>query len=304
VQLAEFGGRRAHGPQAATWVARAAYLAGFDATSNVLAGQRLAVPVVGTMAHSFIMSFPSEEEAFKRYLKLFPDQSILLVDTYDTIEGVKRATRMGRPIGGIRLDSGNLAELAREARQILDREGFSATRIFASGDLNEYKIARLLAGGVPIDAFGVGTQLSACADAPYVGGIYKLVELESEGRVTGKFKESTGKATHPGKKQVIREVDDGAMQGDRIVTLAGSLRSPEESRLLVPVMDGGAVLEKRPLERAREHCRRQLEALPARLRELDTDVVPYRVTVDPALEELLRMEKRRLQEREEQGRAD
>jgi len=288
VGLAEFGGRRAHGPQAAAWAARAAYLGGFDSTSNVLAGQRLGIPVVGTMAHSFVMAFADEEQAFERYLDTFPEHAILLVDTYDTLEGVRHALALGRPFAGVRLDSGDLAALARETRRLLDAGGRPEARIFASGDLDEWKIAALRAAGAPIDAFGVGTQLSTSADAPYLGGIYKLVEIEAGGRALPKFKASAGKATYPGKKQVVREMSAGRMARDRVVPAAG-----QEGGLLRPVLRAGRRLRAEPLAGARAHCRAELARLPEPLRQLDP-AEPYAVEVDPALEELLNEERQRL----------
>ncbi len=288
VQLAEFGGRRAHGPQAAAWVARAAYLAGFDATSNVLAGHRQGIPVVGTMAHSFVMSFDRERDAFARYLEVFPDHSTLLVDTYDSLDGVRQALALGRPFAAIRLDSGNVGELARRARRLLDEGGRSEARIFASGDMNEHKIAVLLAEGAPIDAFGVGTQLATAADSPFVGGIYKLVEIEKAGRAVPKFKASVGKATYPGKKQVLRRLSDGLMAGDRIVPLSEAASAgPDERPLLRQVVREGAVVEREGLAEARAHCARELARLPPELRELSPAPEPYRVRIDPTLEALL-----------------
>ncbi|HKI85435.1 MAG TPA: nicotinate phosphoribosyltransferase, partial [Thermoanaerobaculia bacterium] len=163
--LAEFGSRRAHGPAAAAWVARAAYLAGFDSTSNVLAGQRLGIPVVGTMAHSFILSCADEEEAFKEYMDLFPDHAIHLVDTFDTLDGVRRAISLGRPFLGVRLDSGDLEALSKATRRLLDESGHGEAKILASGDLEERRVSSLLAAGAPIDSFGVGTELATSADA-------------------------------------------------------------------------------------------------------------------------------------------
>jgi len=145
VQLAEFGGRRAHGPQAATWVARAAYLAGFDSTSNVLAGQRFGLPLVGTMAHSFVMSYEKESEAFRAYQRLYPESVILLVDTYDTLEGVRNAIDLGVPLSGVRLDSGHLEELVPAVRALLDANNLRATRIFVSGDIDEFRVRELRA---------------------------------------------------------------------------------------------------------------------------------------------------------------
>ncbi len=286
VQLAEFGGRRAHGPQAAAWVARAAFVGGFDSTSNVLAGQRLGIPVVGTMAHSFVMSYESERQAFEAYQRLFPEHTILLVDTYDTLAGVRTALALERPFRGIRLDSGDIAKLAREARRLLDENGRADAQIFASGDMNEWKVAHLIEERAPIDAFGVGTQLATSADSPSIGGIYKLVEVEEEGRTIPKFKASVGKATYPGKKQVVRRVADGRMVGDRIVPLAAAPSSGAEIPLLRPAMREGEILVDDPLPEVREHCRAQLALLPERLRGLSPVSPPYPVTIDAGLEEL------------------
>jgi nicotinate phosphoribosyltransferase len=280
--LAEFGSRRAHGPQAAAWAARAAYIGGFDATSNVLAGQRLGIPVVGTMAHSFVMSFDDEQAAFARYLDVFPGHATLLVDTYDTLDGVRHALALGRPFAGVRLDSGDLAALARETRRLLDAGGRAEARIFASGDLDEWKVAALRASGAPIDAFGVGTQLSTSADAPFLGGIYKLVEVEAGGQAFPKSKTSAGKATHPGRKQVLRETAGGRMVRDRLVPAAGAAAG-----LLRPVVRGGRRLAEEPFAAARERCRAELARLPEPLRQLSSAADPYPVEVDPALAERL-----------------
>ncbi|MGH9381563.1 MAG: nicotinate phosphoribosyltransferase [Thermoanaerobaculia bacterium] len=283
IGLAEFGGRRAHGPQAATWVARAAYLAGFDSTSNVLAGQRLGIPVTGTMAHSFILAFESESEAFRNYVETFPQHTTFLVDTYDSLDGVRHALELGVPFAAVRLDSGDLAALSRAVRELLDEAGRRDVKVFASGDLNERKIARLRAERVPIDAFGVGTQLATSADAPYVGGIYKLVDVEVNGEVVPRQKLSAGKRTWPGKKQVYRLTVDGRMAGDRI-TLADDEPAGGEEPLLEPVMVEGRLLVHPTLETARERCRTQLDALPEPLRRLESAIHPYPVERDPGLE--------------------
>jgi nicotinate phosphoribosyltransferase len=296
--LAEFGSRRAHGPQAASWVARAAYLAGFDATSNLFAGKAMDIPVVGTMAHSFVMSFDSEREAFEEYVQLFPDNATLLVDTYDSLQGVRTAIDLGCPIAGVRLDSGNLGELARAARDLLDRHGHSKAKILVSGDLNETKIGLLLADGAPIDSFGVGTQLAACADAPVVGGIYKLVEVLKGMKSIPKFKDSTGKSTYPGRKQVVRRISGGRMSGDLIVPADRSARAirsdrsnalnsaSEESELLQPVVKGGEILPQPTLADSRLYTKQQIAQLPVRLQQMDTEVTPYSVVIDPELEAL------------------
>jgi len=288
VELAEFGGRRAHGPQAAAWVARAAYLAGFDSTSNVLAGEKLGVPVVGTMAHSFILSYDSEEEAFRAYRSTFPEYATLLVDTFDTLEGVRRAAEIGSPLAGIRLDSGDVAALATAARRILDEHQLPEAKIFASGDMNEFKIAEIRRSGAPIDAFGVGTQLATSADAPFIGGIYKLVEIELNGRVLPRFKSSVGKATYPGRKQVLRTSLEGRMRGDRIVPLGddGDDMSGATQPLLQPVMERGRILVDWDMEATRAHVRDQVGRLPSRLRSLERAEPPYPVAIDEALEAL------------------
>jgi len=313
VQIAEFGSRRAHGPQAAVWAARAAYVGGADSTSNVLAGQRAGVPVVGTMAHSFIMSYEHEEDAFRRYQRTFPEHTVLLVDTYDTLEGVRKALADGGPFRGVRLDSGDLEELSRQTRRLLDEAGRQDATIFASGDMNEHKIAALRAAGAPIDAFGVGTRLATSADAPYLNGIYKLVEVVRGGEVRPTFKASTGKATYPGPKQVIRRLEQGVggptLAGDLLIRHGDEAGYGAEQRLLVPVMEGGRLLAGVEAPAAaqpgvgtaddgglatygvaagRRRCLRQLAHLPPALRCLeDGDEPAYAVAVDPRLEALL-----------------
>ena len=327
VLLAEFGSRRAHGPQAGVWAARAAYVGGVDSTSNVAAGFHPGVPVVGTMAHSFVMAHADESDAFRRYQETFPDHTILLVDTYDTLRGVERALATGGPFDGVRLDSGDLGELARGARRLLDEGGRPDATIFASGDMNEHKIAELRAAGAPIDAFGVGTQLATSADAPYLSGVYKLVRVErgDDRRLT--FKASPGKETYPGAKQVVRlltlgeEGEPGVMVEDRLLRrsdaeafIEGERRAGRQAvPLLTTVMRDGEVvpLEERwrdtgaeaagagesALEAARRRCRSDLARLPAELRSLDArdEATAYRVEVDGALE----AELHRLRDRED-----
>jgi len=175
--VVEFGSRRAHGPQAALLAARASYIGGCVGTSNLLAGYELGIPTYGTMAHSFIMAFDSEREAFQAYQNVFPESAALLIDTYDTVEGAKSAADLGIPPALVRIDSGDLLDLSLKVRGILDDKGRKNTRIFVSGDLNEYKIQELISKGAPIDAFGVGTELTTSREDPALPGIYKLVEL-------------------------------------------------------------------------------------------------------------------------------
>ena len=203
----EFGTRRAHSPEAGVLAARAAYIGGCIGTSNTEAGHRYGIPVFGTAAHSWVQSFESELESFRRLQQLLGAATVYLVDTYDSIEGTRRAASLGKPLWGVRLDSGNLAELSRAARRILDDAGLPGARIMASGDLNEYKILELVAGGAPIDAMGVGTDLVTSMDAPSLGAVYKLVELDGDlhTRFTAKF--SKDKHSYPGAKQIFRYAD-------------------------------------------------------------------------------------------------
>src|SRR5262249_10861887 len=173
--VVEFGTRRAHTAEAGVLGARAAYIGSCAGTSNTLAGFRFGIPVMGTCAHSWVMSFATEQEAFRRLQYVLGPNTIQLVDTYDPIEGTRRAAALGRPLWGIRLDSGDFLSLSQQARAILDSAGLQDARIMASGDLDEWRIAELVASGAPIDAFGVGTELATSGDAPSMGAIYKLV---------------------------------------------------------------------------------------------------------------------------------
>ncbi|MGB6639737.1 MAG: nicotinate phosphoribosyltransferase, partial [Thermoanaerobaculia bacterium] len=278
---------RAHGPQAAAWAARAAYIGGFDATSNVLAGQRLGIETVGTMAHSYIMVFDREIEAYEHFHSIFHEHSTFLVDTYDTLEGVRQALALDKPFLGIRLDSGDIEHLSKETKKLLDEAGRSEAEIFVSGDLDEVSIAALVAAGAPIDTFGVGTRLTTSSDAPYLGGIYKLVEIEDRDRVLPKLKTSPGKVTYPGKKQVLRSYAKGRMRGDRIAPLSDVEIFGTDTPLLQPVLRNGRILIDDSLEEVSKHCRQQLDELPNALRSLKVAEPPYPVIIDPSLERLL-----------------
>lgn len=205
--VVEFGTRRAHSPYAGVLAGRAAFLGGCNGTSNALAGYRFGIPVYGTAAHSWVLSFTNEREAFARLQSLLGERCVHLVDTHDTLNGTRVAAALGRPLWGIRLDSGDLGALAREARRILDDAGLRDAKIMATNDLDEHRIAKLLAGGAPIDAFGVGTALATSLDSPALGVVYKLVELESNGVPKYPAKHSEGKRTIAGAKQVFRYPD-------------------------------------------------------------------------------------------------
>src|SRR5436190_10500542 len=192
--VVDFSPRRDHGTDAAMKVARSAAVAGCGGTSNVAAAMRYGLRPVGTMAHSYVLSFDSEEEAFRSFIEAFPETTVMLVDTYDTLEGVRHAIGAARgagiPLNGVRLDSGNLLELSREARRLLDDAGMEDTRIAASGDLEEGRIAQLVAAGAPIDLWGVGTDLGTSRDSPVVNGVYKLVAHRRQQRWQGVWKRS------------------------------------------------------------------------------------------------------------------
>jgi nicotinate phosphoribosyltransferase len=277
----DFGSRRAHGPQAGLLAARAACLAGCAGTSNTEAARLLGVPPVGTQAHAWIMAADNEKQAFRDFAEIFPGGT-LLVDTYDTLQGVRNALASGAVFHGIRLDSGDLLELSRGARRILDEAGRKDVQIVASGDLNEYRIHDLLAAGAPVDVFGVGTELVTSRDEPTLSTVYKLVEQHTAAGVVGRMKLSAEKRTYPFAKQVFRNVDaSGRFDGD-VIGLADE--QPGGQPLLVPVLKAGKLV--RPLDTLGDIQKRvqgQLRALPAALLEL-TPAPPYPVSISPHLE--------------------
>jgi nicotinate phosphoribosyltransferase len=278
----EFGMRRVH-PEASLTASRVASVVGLAGTSNVAAGMAYGLPLQGTMAHAYVMTHDSEEEAFATFLRTFPDGPTLLVDTYDTLEGVRRAARVaGQRLGGVRLDSGDLGELSRAARGVLDQAGLTHARIVASGDLDERKVAALEASGAPIDVYAVGTELAASADAPTLGAVYKVVHDHHAGRDLAKF--SSSKGTLAGVHQVVRHAGpDGAMSGD-VITLDGEPH-PDGTPLLQPVVRRGDLLGPLPtLDQSRAYVATQLRALPEPLRRLDDETfVPYPVTTSDAV---------------------
>ena len=285
--VVEFGTRRAHSPEAGVLAARAAYVGGCAGTSNTLAGFRFGIPVFGTAAHSWVLSFPTEVEAFGQLQGLLGPATVYLIDTYDTLEGARLAAGLGRPMWGVRLDSGNLVELSRAVRRILDDAGLPDAKIMATGDLNEYKILELVAVRAPIDAFGVGTDLATSADAPSLGAVYKLVEVQTgeTKRYTAKF--SADKSTVPGAKQVFRYADHDLVacswecppwRGDK-----------HPVALLRPVIAAGELVEALPdTHAARAHCAASLEELPRAIRTLFDAKQPYPVHHSAELKKLIR----------------
>ena len=279
----EFGTRRAHGVESGMLAARAACIGGCAGTSNVEAGRAFDLPLSGTMAHSWVMTHATEREAFERFARLYGDQAVLLIDTYDPIGAVDRIVAAQLTPAAVRIDSGDLLEGSRAVRARLDASGLCATRILASGDLDEHRIADLMAAGAPIDGFGVGTSLSTVADAPALGGVYKLVEIERDGRTEPVVKLSQDKATLPGRKQVWRIVGaDGTASRD-VIGCVEEAPPAGGTPLLEPVMRKGQRLQATlPVATLRTRCSQAVDRLPRTTLRL-TRAVPYRADVSEAL---------------------
>jgi nicotinate phosphoribosyltransferase len=279
-QIVDFGARRAHGIQASLLAARAASIGGCLGTSNVLAGQQFGMNTYGTQAHSWVMAHETEPEAFQRFLDVFPEGSVLLIDTYDVRSAIREIIAGGRKPAGVRLDSGDLVKDSRWVRRELDRAGWKDVKVFASGDLDEFKIARLVAQGAAIDSFGVGTALATPGDAPHLNMIYKLVEVERGGQVREAAKFSHAKATYPGRKQVFRRVAaNGEFTGDTIA-LADEPPPNGDEPLLIEVMRSGRRLAgSEPIASLRDRCMASLRKLPRRYRQIERSAVyPVRYT--------------------------
>jgi nicotinate phosphoribosyltransferase len=279
-QLLDFGLRRAHGAEAGLLAARASYLAGFAGTATVLAGRDFGIPIVGTMAHSFVQAHDDEATAFERFARIRPKALTLLIDTYDTERGATivadlapRLAADGITISAVRLDSGDLAAHARAVRAILDAAGLQEIRIFASGGLDEHSLMALCQAGAPIDGFGVGTSLTTSSDAPALDCAYKLQEYAGRPR----RKRSEGKATWPGRKQVWRRHNaDLTIAGD-VIALTSEMVDGEP--LLRPIMRNGRRVSGLPdLEAAKRHAAGSLAQLPAPLRRLETLPVPIEIS--------------------------
>lgn len=285
----DFGLRRAHGEDAGMEGARACYLAGCKGTSNVKAGKKCGIPLSGTMAHSFVMSFPNEKEAFEAYARAFTENSVFLIDTYDTIEGAENAIAVGKEmekkghmLAGVRIDSGNLDGLAREIRKMLDDNGMDYAKIIVSSDLNEYKIDSLMNAGSPIDGFGVGTEMITSKPVAALSGVYKLVE---DG-IGPRIKLSEGKETFPGKKQVYRIDDEYGKYLHDIMALE------QEEQLGMPLLEpavigGKRIAEEKTPEEKRRYCLDCVEKLPDRARDVRV-MEPYEMKISGGLQELVK----------------
>jgi nicotinate phosphoribosyltransferase len=285
--LVDFGLRRAHGAEAGLLAARASYLAGFSGSATVQAGMQFGIPLYGTMAHSFVQAHDSEAQAFEHFALAQPGNVVLLIDTYDTeaaahkvVALARKLDRTGIRIKGVRIDSGNLIEHARQVRQILDDGGLRHVTIFASGDLDEHELLHMLAAGAPVDGFGIGTRMDTSNDVPYLDCAYKLQEYAGRAR----RKRSEGKQTWPGRKQVFRRYgSDGRIAAD-IVSVEGDNQPGEP--LLVPVMrDGQRLAPAATLDEIRSHAAGSLAHLPEGLRQL-REPFDYPVEIAHALYEL------------------
>jgi nicotinate phosphoribosyltransferase len=291
--IVEFGSRRAHGPQAGVLAGRGAFIGGCVGTSNTLAGKAFGIPVFGTMAHSFILSHENELDALREFNNMFPT-GFLLVDTYDTLNAVNRLLRAGIRPYGVRLDSGDLCTLSIETRKLLDDAGCKDTKIMVSGDLDEHSISKLLANGVPIDCFGVGTELSTSRDSPTMNGIYKLVavKVRDPDKNSGKYeilyksKASVDKETYPGPKQVARFIKDNVLEKDYLIL--ENEKPPDNCILLLKeyLDDGNKVIEMPSIFEIQKYSSKQLELLPAALKSLDEKPVIFPVVLSQKLESL------------------
>jgi nicotinate phosphoribosyltransferase len=290
----EFGARRAHGIESGLLAPRAAFIGGCRGTSNVESGYRFGIPTYGTQAHSWIMAHETEQEAFARFLDLFPRHSVLLLDTYDVRAALDKVIAMARKPRGVRLDSGDVAADSLWVRRRLDEAGWGDVDIFVSGELDEDRIASLLAAGARVDTFGVGTALSTSSDAPFLGVLYKLVEIERNGGVREAAKFSAAKVTYPGRKQVYRTTALTGMYAGDLIALEEESPAPGEP-LLVPVLRAGQrVAPMAPLAAAQQRCRDQMLRLPAALRGLAPAPQKYSVCHSARLESLLEQVRERV----------
>jgi nicotinate phosphoribosyltransferase len=281
--VVEFGTRRAHGPEAGVLAGRASYIAGCIGTSNVEAGHRFGIPVFGTSAHSWVLAFREEAEAFRQLQQVLGPNTVYLIDSFDTLEGARKAAALGSQMWGVRLDSGDLGTLSKQVRCILDEAGLRDAKIMATSDLDEHRIAELLADGAPIDSFGVGTQLATSADAPALSAVYKMVELtakDADTRYIAKY--SADKRTLPGAKQVFRYPNRD------VIGYSSECAPPEDGNpeaLLHPVLLGGKMAEPLPSTSAmRDHCQKAMQRISVS--------GPRKVEYSPALMELAERHKK------------
>ena len=264
--LLEFGTRRSHSPLAGVYAARASYIAGFNGTSNVIADIELGINSSGTMAHSFVQRFNNEMESFDVYNDIYGDNSIFLIDTYDTEQAANKITKFKNSIKAVRIDSGDLVDHSKKVRKILDENGCEKVLIVASSDLNEYRIKEILDKNAPIDAFGIGTELATSRDDPAIAGVYKLIEYNRK----PKIKISEDKLTYPGKKQIYRFYNKQGEFKEDILTLDYEPAPSDSEALLIPVMKKGILITNLPdLNNIQQFYNENIKKLPNKFKELD-----------------------------------
>ena len=299
IPIIEFGFRRAHGPLAAFLASRSSFIAGCAGTSNTLASYKFGIPLSGTMAHSFIMSFNQEELAFKEFIKIFPD-GFLLIDTYDSIKAVKKIIQNKIKCKGVRIDSGDLLKLSKDIRKILDKEGYNSTKIMVTGDLNEYIITDLKNKKAPIDCFGVGTELTTSRDEPSLNGVYKLVAIKQYSKATNKYetfykmKTSVNKISYPCPKQVFRFEKNNCFIKD-ILALEEE-RIENANPLLLQYIKDGQLIQKLPnLFEIKKYHQKQIASLHERFKKINHIEVKYPVLLSPKLTKIMKeLEKERV----------
>jgi nicotinate phosphoribosyltransferase len=289
--IVEFGFRRAHGPLAAFLASRASFIAGCSGTSNTLASYKFGIPSSGTMAHSFVMSFEKEETAFEEFLKIIPD-GFLLIDTYDSIKAVKKIIQNKIKCKGIRIDSGDLLNLSKDIRKLLNKAGYHSTKIMVSGDLNEYKITDLKNEEAPIDIFGVGTELTTSRDEPVLNGVYKLVaikrysETKNNYEMAYKMKTSINKISYPGPKQIFRMKKDNVFIKD-IIALEDEKIYNATPLLLQYLKDGKLIQTLPTLFDIKKNHQKQIASLSEKIKEIDNEQIEYPVLISNKLKKII-----------------
>jgi nicotinate phosphoribosyltransferase len=289
--LLEFGTRRSHSPLAGVYAARASYIAGFNGTSNVIADLELGINSTGTMAHSFVQKFEREEDSFASYFNIYNEDSILLIDTYDTERGAERSIQFGNKIKGVRIDSGDLVDHSKKVRKILDKGGSEKVLIVASSDLNEYKIKDIIDKKAQIDAFGIGTDLATSSDDPTISGVYKLIQYKNE----PKIKISEEKITFPGVKQVFRVYNKKGEFEKDILALESEPKPANSEVLLEPIMKKGKLVTKLPkIDEIRQFYLENIKKLPHWFKKLEEDQI-FTFKISPELERLTNLLRKKYQ---------
>lgn len=279
-KVVDFGFRRAPTPEAAHLASRAAYIAGFDATSNLEGGRRYGIPMIGTVPYSFVLAFQSEQDALRKYARAFPEGALVLIDSYNQEETTREVIACGEKLRGVRISSKALLELSRDVRGMLDASGNQETEIIASGELNEGKIASLVEAKAPIDFFGVGADLVSSRETAMVEGIYRLVEVEEKAGVRYPEKFFAGKETMPARKQILRKIDKhGRYRGDAIAK-AGEMPGRSEVAYVRKVIEDGKLVEPLPsLKEIRNYCMEEMMKLPPGIKRIENpDVYPVKVS--------------------------